>query len=72
MLLNAKEIGRRIKNIRKTENLSQEEFAEVIETSSRTVSNVENGLVIPSLQTIANIAEQYHVSIDSIIGRELQ
>lgn len=71
MILNAKDIGNRVRNIRKSVKKPQELFAEMIETSSRTVSNIENGAVLPSLQTVANIAERFNCSIDEIIGKEV-
>ena len=70
MILDAEFIGNNIREIRKAANKSQEMFAEQIETSTRTVSNIENGTVIPSLQTIANISERFNRSVDSIIRKE--
>ena len=72
MLLDVKMIGERIRTIRKEQNKSQEAFAEMIDTSTRTISNVENGAVVPSLQTVANIAEQCGCTIDSIVRRDLE
>ena len=68
MLLDSKAIGIRIKRIRKSEGISQEQFAELIDTSTRTVSNIETGAVIPGIQTLANIAEKCNSSIDLIVG----
>ena len=70
MVLDAVFIGNNIRNIRKSANKSQESFAEQIDTTPRTVSNIENGVVLPSLQTIANISECFNLSIDSIIRKE--
>ena len=70
MLINANLIGQNIRNIRKSHNLSQEAFAEQINTSTRTVSNIETGAVIPSLQALINISECYDCSIESIIRKE--
>ena len=70
MILDAEFIGNNIRDIRKAANKSQEMFAEQIETSTRPVSNIENGVVIPSLQTIANISECFNRSVDSIIRKE--
>ncbi len=71
MFLDARYIGNNIRSIRKNAKQSQETFAEVIETSSRTISNIENGIVIPSLQTVANIAEQFGCTVESIIKKEI-
>lgn len=55
MILDAELIGKNIRNIRKSAKESQEAFAEKIDSTARTVSNIENGAVVPMLQTIANI-----------------
>lgn len=68
MELDAKLIGNKIKEIRKSAHKSQEGFAETIDTSARTVCNIENGVVLPSLQTVVNIAEQFKSSVDDIVG----
>lgn len=71
MLLNAKAIGAKIRQIRKIEQQkTQEQFAEFIDSSARTISNIETGKTIPDIQTLANIAEQCNVSINEILGIE--
>ena len=70
MLLDAEIIGKNIREIRKFANKSQEAFAEKLEVSTRTVSNIENGIVVPSLQTVANISESFNCSIDYIIRKD--
>ena len=51
--------------VRKWElNLTQEEFAEMIDTSKDTVSNIERGLVIPSTPTLVKLAETTNKNID--------
>ena len=72
MVLDAEYIGNYIRDIRKSANKSQEAFAELLNVSTRTVSNIENGVVIPSLQTIANIADCFDCSVDSIIRKDRQ
>ncbi len=66
--LRATEIGERIRQIRKDANVSQEKFAEIIESSTQTVSNIETGKVIPNIQTLVNIAYNYNYSLDLIVG----
>ena len=69
MVLDAEIIGKNIRKIRKSANESQETFAEKLEVSTRSVSNIENGAVVPSLQTVANISENFNCSVDSIIRK---
>lgn len=70
MNLDAEVIGENIRNIRKDAKQTQEEFAEEIGISTRSVSYIENGCVIPSLQTIVNIIEIFDCRLDKIICRE--
>lgn len=70
MILDAEFIGKNIRDIRKAAKKSQEAFAEEIDSTARTISNIENGSVVPMLQTIANISEKFNCSVDSIIKKE--
>ncbi len=66
--LNAAAIGERVREVRKKANYSQENFAEIINTSTQTVSNIESGSVIPTIQTLVNIAESFDLSLDKLVG----
>ena len=70
MILDAEFIGKNIRDIPKAAKKSQEAFAEEIDSTARTVSNIENGSVVPKLQTVANISERFNCSVDSIIRKE--
>ena len=70
MILDPVFIGNQVRNVRIAANQSQEEFAEQINTTARTVSNIENGTVIPSLQTVVDIAESFNCTIESIVRKE--
>lgn len=58
----------RIKELRERDNETQEELATAIGCKKYTISNIEQGKSVPSLETIKNIALHYHVSIDYICG----
>ncbi len=68
LVLDTVAMGERIRQIRKNANKTQQEFAEIIDTSVQTVSNAENGVVIPNIQTLVNIAEKFEFSLDMIVG----
>ena len=72
MKLDPKLIGDNIRTLRKSKNTTQEKFAELVDVSARSVSNIENGEVTPSLQTVVNIAEYFNCSVDSIIRKDRQ
>ena len=55
--LSPKLVGAKIKQLRLSVNETQEEFAEHIDRTVETVSNIERGLVLPSLETVVNIFE---------------
>ena len=63
-----KEIGKRVWSLRKeVMHMTQEEFAELIDTTPETVSNIERCVVVPSLITIIKIAECCKVSADYLL-----
>ena len=66
-------MGEKIKSIRKANNKynTQEKFAEFIDISTETVSNIERGTVVPRLETILNIAEKCNVSLVEMFGIEV-
>lgn len=71
-MYDAKTIGKNIKQIRKSSEFNtQEKFAEFIEVSVETVSNIERGNVLLKTATLASIAEKCNVSTDSILGIEI-
>ncbi len=55
--LSPKLVGAKIKQLRLSVNETQEEFAEYIDRTVETVSNIERGLVLPTLETVVNIFE---------------
>lgn len=62
-------IGDIVRQLRKeSTHKTQEQFAELIDTSPETVSNIERGLVVPNTKTLINIAERCNVSLDYILG----
>lgn len=70
MEIDAVEIGKRIKEIRKRNEISQRELADEICISISQLSNYENGKKTPGLQTLTNICEALNTSIDSIVFGE--
>lgn len=60
-------IGQSICQIRKDNNLSQDQFAELFHVTRQTVSNWENEKSYPDLETIINISDQFHISVDNLL-----
>lgn len=68
-----KTIGRIVREIRKSGMYkTQESFAELIDTTPETVSNIERGLVFLNTNTLASISEKCDISADYILGNKLQ
>ena len=63
-------IGSFLKELRKEQNLTQEQFAEQLDVSGRSVSRWETGINMPDISLLVEIAEFYDVSISEIIDGE--
>ncbi len=53
---NKKLLGKRIKELRKSNNLTQEQLAEIIDIETASLSAIESGRHFPSLPTIERIS----------------
>ena len=63
----ALEFGNRLKYLRKSKGLLQEELAEIIKTTNATVSKYENGQIEPNLETLQLLADFFDVSVDYLL-----
>lgn len=57
-----------LKIYRKKKNLSQEELAETLDVSTRTIQFLESGMHFPSLPLAIKIAILFETSIDELLG----
>lgn len=60
----------KIKELRIKNNLSQTELAQKVEISQRSISNYENGLTDPDIETLKKLAQYFHTTIDNLVGLE--
>lgn len=63
-------IGRRIAKLRKQQNLTQAELAELICASSKHISEIERGVTGISIDTQVMLAEKLSCSLDYLIKGE--
>lgn len=63
-------VGSFLKELRKEKNLTQEQLAEQLNVSGRTVSRWETGSNMPDISILVDLAESYNVSIPEIIDGE--
>ena len=62
------DLSERLKHLRKSKNLTQEHFAEIIGVSRTAVAKWENGYAEPTLQNIVRISEMFDISSDYLLG----
>lgn len=61
-------LGEKIVKLRKERNMSQEQFAELMGVSRQTVSKWESGAVLPSLDNIRILVNEFGVSADYFLS----
>lgn len=70
--MNQEKIGKFIAELRKEQNMTQEEFAEKLGVTNKSVSRWENGKTLPDLSMITILAKEFHVDISEILnGRKM-
>ena len=68
--MNPKEIGAFLKQLRNEKGITQEQLAEILGVSGRTVSRWETGTNLPDLSILVQISEYYNVEIKDILNGE--
>lgn len=63
-------IGNQISNIRKEQQLTQEEFGRLFHVTRQTVSNWENAKSYPDLQTLVDMSNQFEISLDTLLKED--
>ena len=61
-------VGNNIKKFRKGKKLTQEELANLISVSPKTISSYENNRNLPNIETLILLSQVLDVSVDEIIG----
>lgn len=64
-------IGDKIKEIRKRYGLSQERFAEELNTYRIRIGRIENGTVDPTFQEIVDICNKYNTDIEFFVTTKM-
>lgn len=68
--LDSKKIGKRIKEIREKNGVTQVELAKLLNTSQSTISAYESGKTLILTAFAVQICKKYKVSLDYLMGRE--
>ena len=65
-------IGEKIRQIRKTNELNQIEFASRIKISQGTLSDIERGVCLPSSETLIALKENFKCDLNWLLVNERQ
>ena len=68
--MNAKKVGEFLFELRKENQLTQEQLAEKLGVSNRSVSRWENGTTMPDLPMLLRLCREFNVSISELIRAE--
>ena len=63
-------IGNKISDLRKRNNITQDALAEILHVSPQAISKWERGVTNPDLSLIPQLAKIFHVSSDELLGIE--
>ena len=61
-------IGKRLKQLRKTNHMTQKDFAKIFHLDSSTICKYESDAASPSALIITEIAKYFHISTDFLLG----
>lgn len=61
----------RIKELRKSKNITQKEFSTILKIDNSQYSKIESGKLQPTIQQLIDISSNFNVSIDWICFGEL-
>lgn len=64
------QFSQQLSDLRKAAGLSQKELAVILHTSNSSVCDWERGRAQPDLQTLADIAAYFDVSVGYLLGLE--
>ena len=63
-------LSQKLTELRKAKGATQEEVAEALQISNKTISKWENGTSAPDLQMLVELSHYYNVSTDTLLGLE--
>ena len=65
-------LGLKVQALRKSQNMTQEDLAEITGVSWRTISNLERGLALPTLKLIYDISQYFNIGMDELLNNRIQ
>ena len=64
------DFGLRLKKLRESKHLSQEDLSKKINKSKSVISGYENNVKVPPIDVLVSLASLYNVSLDYLVGIE--
>lgn len=64
------DLGKKIIEMRKNKNLSQEQLAETLNVSRQTISNWENGRFYPDIDALVKISKYFNIALDDLLASD--
>lgn len=71
-MFEAKELGKKISDLRNQKHLKQDEFAEIMEVSQNTLSYYERGIRKPDAEFLYSLHEKFNIDLHWLITGESQ
>lgn len=65
-----KDLGERLKELRKSKGLTQIEMANMVRLDKSTIAKYEREMCVPSLEVAVMLAKFFNVSLDYLVGLE--
>lgn len=61
------ELGKNLKEERKSCHFTQKEVSDILHVSRQTVSNWERDVSYPDLESLVYLSDLYHISVDQLL-----
>lgn len=68
----AKDISKRIRELRKAMKLTQSQFAEMVNLSEDSIGKIERGVSVPTIDTLNKIADGLKITLSEVLEETLQ
>ena len=71
MIVDTVKIGKFISELRRERGLTQEQLAEKLGTSNKTISRWENGNYMPPVEMLMELSKFFEVSINELLSKAM-
>lgn len=65
-------IGKRIKEYREKNKMTQKNIAEILEVEPGTISKYESGIIEPNIESLKKLAETFHITVDELLKDDVE